>query len=93
MKMNLMRKTRKLLKCTGQSSMQNLPLVKIGVFFFYMLLDIAEMGKDVVRPDDGKSGLCFWCLVELLNVFNRISAFKFSVLYLQPTFAEIMCTC
>lgn len=58
-----------------------------------MLLDIVEERKDVVRPDDRKSGLCFWSLVELLSVFNRITGFKFSVLYLQPSFAEIMCTC
>lgn len=52
MKMNLMRKMRKLLKCTGESSMQNLALMKIGGFFFYMLLDIVDKRTDVVRPDD-----------------------------------------
>lgn len=93
MKMNLMRKMRKLLKCTGESSMQNLALMKIGGFFFYMLLDIVDKRTDVVRPDDWKSGLWFWSLVELLSVFNRITGFKFGVLYLQPSFAEIMCTC
>ena len=40
-----------------------------------------------------ESGLCFWSLVELLSVFNRTTGFKFSVLYLQPSFAEILCTC
>lgn len=54
MKMNLMRKMRELLNCTGQSSMQNLALMKIHVFFFYMLLGIVEERTDVVRPDDGK---------------------------------------
>lgn len=57
--MNLMRKMRKLLKCTGQSSMQNLASRKIGAFFFYILLDIVKERKDVVRPDDRKKWVVF----------------------------------
>lgn len=56
------------------------------VFFFYVLLDIVDKRKDVVRPDI-KNGLSFWSLVELLSVFSRVTGFKFNVFYLQPNFA------